>query len=72
MKVKELIELLQQCDKELEVYGYCDHGQTPEKVSSPGVIWFAEKDAHSIWDGEFTYDKYEAEEHGFEQKGILL
>ena len=38
MKVKELIAALQLCDQELEVYGYCDHGQTPEKVCGPSVI----------------------------------
>ncbi len=72
MKVKELIELLQRCDPNLEVYGYADHGQTPEKVSSPGVFWFAEKDAHSVWDGEWVTSKEEADENGYKYKGVLL
>jgi hypothetical protein len=31
MKVSKMIELLQQMPQDLEVYSYCDHGQTPEE-----------------------------------------
>lgn len=71
MKVKELIEYLQRCDQELEVYGYCDHGQSPEKVSAPGVIWI-EGDVHTIWDGEWQSSSQEAKAAGFKHKAILL
>jgi hypothetical protein len=50
MRVAELIEALQLLDPTLEVYGYCDHGQTPEKVSYPGYIW-TEANEHTLWDG---------------------
>ena len=61
MKVKDLIIKLQSMPQELEVYGYCDHSQSPEKVSSPGVIYL-EKDVHTIYDYEYTTDEEEAEE----------
>lgn len=32
MKIKELIEILQEQDQELEVVVYADHGQTPMKA----------------------------------------
>ena len=42
MKVKELINLLQEMPQDLEVYGYCNHGQTPEKVLEPTVAYTSE------------------------------
>ena len=38
MKVSRMIELLQQMPQDLEVYSYCDHGQTPEESMSPQVV----------------------------------
>lgn len=37
MKVSKMIELLQQMPQDLEVYSYCDHGQTPEEPCDPSV-----------------------------------
>lgn len=70
MKVSELIAALQLRDPELEVYGYCDHGQTPEKVSAPGVIW-VESVEHTLRDG-YAASKEEADECGYKNKAILL
>ena len=50
MKVKELINLLQEMPQDLEVYGYCNHGQTPEKVLEPTVA-YTSKLGYSIIDG---------------------
>jgi hypothetical protein len=71
MKVKDLIAALQEFDPNLEVYGYCDHGQTPEKVSPPSEI-YAEEDSYSIWDDEWTSDEDRAEEEGYKVKAVLL
>lgn len=74
MKAKELLNILQQLPPEhldLEVYGYCDHGQSPEKVSAPSIIYI-EKDVHTIYDYEYSMDKQDAEENGWTHKAILL
>jgi hypothetical protein len=71
MKVKELIAALQKFDQELEVYGCCDHGQTPEKVSPPSEI-YVKGDSYSIWDSEWTSDEESAEEMGYKVKAVLL
>lgn len=70
MKVKELITALQQFDGELEVYGVSDHGQTPEKVSSPRLCW-TEEEAYSLWE-YVTTDEEEAKEEGYKFKAVLL
>lgn len=70
MKVKELIAHLKQFDGNLEVYGFCDHGQTPEKVSSPQEI-YVEEATHSVREG-FATDEVEAEEYGYTVKAVLL
>ena len=70
MKVKELITALQQFDGELEVYGVSDHGQVPEKVSSPVLFW-TEEEAYSLRE-YITTDKEEAEEDGYKFKAVLL
>lgn len=72
MKVKDLVAALQLCDQELEVYGYSDHGQSPEKASSPQVIYTGSNDAHMFWDGEWTSYAEEAEDQDFKCKAILL
>lgn len=69
MKVSELIEYLSLRDPDLEVYGFCDHGQTPEKVQYPGVIWAASPD--TVWE-EYVASLEEAKECGFTYKAILL
>jgi hypothetical protein len=70
MKVSELISALQLRDPNLEVYGVSDHGQTPEKVQYPKVIW-VESAEHSLWDG-FAGSEEEAEEEGYKVKAVLL
>lgn len=70
MKVKELIDLLQGCDPELQVYNYCDHGQTPEKSSAPQVIYVESLD-HTLWDG-YASSEGEAEEYGHDKKAVIL
>jgi hypothetical protein len=70
MRVKELIAALKKCDQELEVYGYCDHGQSPEKVSTPSLI-YVEGTTHNLWD-EYTMDSADAEDFGYTAKAILL
>lgn len=71
MKVKDLIEALKEMPQDLEVYGYCDHSQSPEKVSTPSVI-YVQGDVHTIYDYEYTSDEEEAEENGYKHKAILL
>jgi hypothetical protein len=71
MKVSELISALQLRDPNLEVYAYCDHSQTPEKVQYPKVIWAA-GDVYAIWDGEYAQSEEEAEEEGYKVKAVLL
>lgn len=70
MKVKDLIAALKQFDGNLEVYGYCDHGQTPEKVSLPSLI-YTDGNPHCLWD-EYTYDCNDAEDIGYNAKAVLL
>ena len=70
MKVKELIAALQKMPQDLEVYGVSDHGQSPERIGAPQII-FLEKDAHALWDN-FTTDKNEAFDWNFHVKAILL
>ena len=70
MKVKELIAALQLCDQELEVYGYCDHGQTPEKVQVPSEIFAGSLD-HTLYDNHVN-DLEEAEFMGYTHKAIML
>ena len=71
MKVKELIEMLQACEQDLEVYGYCDHGQSPEKVSRPSVMYTLDTNNHSVYD-EYCMDKMDANDYGYREKAILL
>jgi hypothetical protein len=70
MKVKELIAHLKNFDGNLEVYGYCDHGQSPEKVSVPSEI-FVESLDHNIYD-EWTSDEESAEDCGYITKAVML
>ena len=70
MKVKQLIEELQKFDGELEVYGMCDHGQTPEKVCGPSLIW-TDRDVHTLWE-DYTTHEEEAKEEDYKFKAVLL
>lgn len=71
MKAKELLEALQQLPPEhldLEVYGYCNHAQTPEKICSPQIVWRNEDDT----DFGYCIDEETANEWGCNEKAILL
>lgn len=70
MIVKELIELLQKMPQDLEVYAYTDHGQTPEKASTPSVAYTTDT-THSLWVDWTTYEE-EALENEYEKKFVLL
>lgn len=70
MKVKELIAALKKFDGNLEVYGYCDHGQSPEKVSGPSFIYTDSND-HSLYD-EWTGDAEDAEDAGYSVLAVML
>jgi hypothetical protein len=71
MKVKELIEHLKKFDGDLQVYAYCDHGQTPEAVNAPEEILVADT-VNRLWDDwSFVGDEY-AEEYGYTTKAVLL
>lgn len=66
MTVQELINKLLDMPPDLHVYAYTDHGQTPERIMSPSVQYFSE-DLES-----FTDDEEEAEDSGYEIKGMVL
>lgn len=70
MLVKELIELLKDMPQDLEVYSYTDHGQTPEKTSTPSVAYTTEI-SYSLWE-DWTTDEEEASENEYEKKFVLL
>jgi hypothetical protein len=70
MKVKELIEHLKKFDGNLEVYGYCDHGQSPEMVSAPSYIYTDSK-SHNLYD-EWASDPEDAEDAGYSVLAVLL
>jgi hypothetical protein len=71
MLVHELIEQLKRFDPMLPVYGYCDHGQTPEKISPPGII-FVKEASHSVWDGEWADNRQDAKQEGYNVKAVIL
>lgn len=70
MKVSELIKALQAMDPDLEVYGQSDHGQTPEKVCLPSVV-YVEAGTHTLYEG-YTTCEDDAEEYGYTVKAVLL
>jgi hypothetical protein len=70
MKVKELIAALKKFDGNLEVYGYCDHGQMPERVAAPSYIYTDRAD-HSLGD-EWTSDGFDAEDIGYTVTAVML
>jgi hypothetical protein len=70
MKVFELIELLKEMPQDLEVYSYCDHGQSPEKTSTPSIAFTKQAD-YCLWD-EYCTDEDVAEESGYTHKVVLL
>jgi hypothetical protein len=72
MKVKELILALHKLEQDLEVYGYCDHGQSPEKIKSPSTFYMLNKDEFSPEDFSIGVSPEDAEELGYNHKAILL
>lgn len=69
MKVKELIEALQEFDGNLQVYSCCDHGQQPEKSQLPSEIWI-DQDWNTL--DEYSSCEEDAEEYGHTVKAIIL
>ncbi len=68
MKVSKLIEALQAMPPDLEVYGYCDHGQTPEKVCNPSVC-ITEELVGTLYDG-WSVEGDDSE--GYTERFVLL
>lgn len=69
MKVKELIELLKDMPQDLEVYSYCDHGQTPEKSGVPSVAYT--DNFEYLYEGNWLHED-EAEDYGYTLPFVLL
>lgn len=70
MKVKELIELLKDMPQDLEVYSYCDHGQTPERTGSPRVAHTDELE-YFLWD-DWATDPHDVKENCYRKAFVLL
>ena len=70
MKVSQMIELLQQMPQDLEVYSYCDHGQTPEESQSPSVYVLI-KDYNGYADPEYYMTKDDAIDSGYEESDLV-
>ncbi len=70
MKVSKMIELLQQMPQDLEVYSYCDHGQTPESSCAPQVVVVvkSEYDHGSI---DEYMEKDDAIDSGYEESDLV-
>lgn len=70
MKVSKMIELLQQMPQDLEVYSYCDHGQTPEESQSPSVYVLV-KDNTGYVAPESYMTKEDAIDSGYEESDLV-
>lgn len=70
MKVKDLIQALREMPQDAEVYGVSDHGQTPEKVQQPSIV-YVESAGHTLWDSYYT-NKEEAAEDGAVIQVVIL
>ena len=71
MKISELITMLQAMPQDLEVYGYCNHSQTPEKISSPHIV-FTNELSYSLYDYEWSTSQKDAEEAGYDKQAVIL
>ena len=70
MKVKQLIEHLQNFDPNLEVFVYADHGQMPQKASIPQMIYLEDQN-HYMTEDYTTYEE-EADEYDYTDKAVLI
>ena len=59
MKVKELIEKLQEMPQDLEVFSICDHGQTPEESMSPSIYYIDTSDYENYTDNEEDAEEFD-------------
>lgn len=69
MKVKDLIAALQLMPQELQVYLYCDHGQTPEKTSGPQV-YYTDELTYNL--EIFGIDDFDREEYNLNVPFVML
>ena len=70
MNVKELIAALQQMPQDFEVYGYCDHGQTPEMIKSPSLL-FSDGNHYALFDN-WTTNGEDALVEGYVTQSVIL
>lgn len=70
MKVAKMIELLQQMPQDLDVYSYCDHGQTPEESCDPSVQVLI-RDYNGFVDPESFMSYEDAIASGYEEEQII-
>ena len=70
MKVSEMVELLQQMPQDLEVYSYCDHGQTPEESCEPSV-YVLTKANNGYTDPESYMTWADAIDSGYEKSDLV-
>ncbi len=70
MKVSKMIELLQQMPQDLEVYSYCDHGQTPEESCDPSIQVLI-KDYNGNIDTESFMSYEDAIDSGYDDEQIV-
>ena len=71
MKVSKMIELLQQMPEDLEVYSYCDHGQTPEESMSPQVVAVVKEEYERGTIDGYMASTQEAVDSGYEESDLV-
>lgn len=71
MKVSEMIELLQQMPQDLEVYSYCDHGQTPEESLRPHVVAVVKSEYENGTIGGYMSSIQEAVDSDYEESDLV-
>ena len=74
MKVKDLIAELQDMPQDLEVYAYCDHGQTRESPCAPSLR-YVPTDSEDDYDSngyDDIEDFYDGEGEGAEYSSFVL
>ena len=69
MKVSRMIELLQQMPQDLEVYSYCDHGQTEE--SRKPSVYVLIKDSNGYIDPGSFMTWADAIDSGYEESDLV-
>ncbi len=71
MKVSRMIELLQQMPQDLEVYSYCDYGQTPEESRSPQVVAVVKEEYDRDTIDGYMASIQEAVDSGYEESDLV-